>query len=74
MSAKQKDVGSSLIIDQFFCAALWHFFSQIFLMSPKGPAFNFFDILQQNGLSKNPKWSPLLDFRHYATYRRLQKK
>ena len=31
-------------------------------MSPKGPPFNFFDILQQNGRSKNPKGSPLLHF------------
>ena len=42
-------------------------------MSPKGPPFNFFDILRQNGRSKNPKGSPFHIFRHYATYRRLQK-
>ena len=33
-----------------------------FLMSPKCPPFIFFDILQQNGRSKNPKGSPLLHF------------
>ena len=30
-------------------------FSQIFLMSPKGPPFQFFSILQKNGCSKNFK-------------------
>ena len=31
-------------------------------MSPKGPPFNYFDILQQNGRSKNPKGSPFTFF------------
>ena len=31
-------------------------------MSPKGPPFSFFDILQQNGRPKNPKGCPFLHF------------
>ena len=76
ISAKQKDVGSNLTLYQFFCACNFGFvrlFFAIFLLSTKGPHFNFFDILQQNGRSKNLKESPLYIFRHYATYRRLQK-
>ena len=34
---------------------------------------SIFDILQQNGCSKIPKASPFYIFRHYATYRKLQK-
>ena len=34
---------------------------------------SIFDILQQNGCSKNPKAFPFYIFRHYATYRKLQK-
>ena len=48
MSAKQKDMDSGLTFDQFFSACNFGFvrlFSQIFLMTPKGPPFNFFDIL-----------------------------
>ena len=47
-------------------------FPRIFFIAPKVP-HEFFDILQQNGCSKNPKGSPFCIFRHYATYRRLQK-
>ena len=55
MSAKQKDVGSSLILDQIFCAYIFRFvrlFLQIVLMSPKGPPFNFSKKLQQKGRSR----------------------
>ena len=34
---------------------------------------SIFDILQQNGCSKNPKASPFYIFRHYATYRKFKK-
>ena len=52
-------------------SALWDwFFSENFFIVPP----IIFDILQQNGCSKNPKASPLYVFRHYATYRKLQKK
>ena len=40
-----------------FFSALCEFFFEIFL-SPKGPPFKFFDILQQNEVSKNPKSPP----------------
>ena len=43
-------------------------FFRIFLFFP-----SIFDILQQNRCSKNPKASPFYIFRHYATYRKLQK-
>ena len=42
-------------------------------MSSKGPS-NFFSILQKNGFSKTPKGPPFYIFRHYATYRRPEKK
>ena len=41
---------------QFF-SALCIFFSKFFL-SPKGPPFKFFDILQQTEVSKSPKGPP----------------
>ena len=44
-----------------FFSALWYFFSQIFLMSPKGPP-SFFPILQKNGFSKTPKGPPPFTF------------
>ena len=51
-------------------SALWDwFFFRIFLLFLP----SIFDILQQNGCSKNPKASPFYIFRHYATYRKLQK-
>ena len=67
MSAKQKDVGSSLTLGQIFCACNFGFVSLFFanfLMSPKGPPFNFFDSLQQNGRSiqKIPKGPPFTFF------------
>ena len=37
---------------------IFNFFSELFYCSPH----QFFDILQQNGCSKNPKGSPLLHF------------
>ena len=44
------------------------FFFKIFV-SPKGPPFNFFDILQQIGCLKIPKGpSPLSVFRHCETF------
>ena len=42
-------------------------------MSPKCP-LQCFDILQQFDVKKITKGSPFYIFRHYATYRRLQKK
>ena len=63
-------------LTNFFCAGNFGFvrlFSQIFLMSPKGPPFNFFNILQQSGRSKNPKGPPFYIFWHYATHWGLQK-
>ena len=51
-------------------SALWDwFFSEFFLLFLP----SIFDILQQNGCSKNPKASPFYIFWHYATYRKLQK-
>ena len=52
MSAKQKDVGSSLTLDQLFCACNFGFVRLFanFLMSQKGPPFNFFDTWQQSYL------------------------
>ena len=41
------------------------FFSN-FLLSPNGPPFKFFDILQQTSFKK-PKGSPLSSFRHCET-------
>ena len=42
------------------------FFSNFFL-SPNGPPFKFFDILQQTEVSKSPKGPPFLVFRHCET-------
>ena len=76
MSAKQKDVGSSLALDQIFCACYFGFvrlfFANLF-WSPKGPP-SVFLILQKNGCLKNPKGPPFYIFWHCATYRRLRKK
>ena len=49
-SENQKDVGSSLALDQKFLNACNLNFVRLFetfLMSPKGPLFNVFNILQQ---------------------------
>ena len=46
------------------------FFSEFFLLFLP----SIFDILQQNGCSKIPKRPPFYIFRHYATYRKLEKK
>ena len=46
------------------------FFSKFFL-SPKGLPFKFFDILQQTEVSKNPKGTPFLVFRHYETVSKI---
>ena len=43
----------------------YEFFSEHFL-SPKGPLFDVFEILQQTGVSKSPK-APFYIFRHYET-------
>ena len=66
-SAKQKNVGSSLTLDHvhFFVhviSAFWDFFAQIFLIFLHRGFLQLFDILQQNGCSKNPKWSPFTFF------------
>ena len=63
MSAKLKDMGSSLNLDQIFCACTFGFVRLFFRKgSPKGPLFNFFDILQQNGRSKKFQRVPLFAF------------
>ena len=58
MSVKQKDVGSSLTLDHFFCACNFGFvrlfFANLFNVS-KGSPLQFFDIVQQNGVQKIPK-------------------
>ena len=46
------------------------FFSN-FLLSPNGPPFKFFDILQQTEVSKSPKGPPFLVFRHCETFKIL---
>ena len=70
MSAKQKDVGSSPAHDQFFFVQVFsasvRLFSQFFLMSPKGPPFVFFPILQKNGYSKIPKGTLFTFFGKYS--------
>ena len=61
MSAKQKDVGSSLTLDQFFYACNIGFvrlFSANFLMSPKGPPFNFLIFCNRMVVQKIPKRPP----------------
>ena len=42
-----------------------------FLLSPNGPPFKFFDILQQTEVSKSPKGPPFLVFRHCETFKIL---
>ena len=46
------------------------FFSN-FLLSPNGPPFKFFDILQQTEVSKSPKGPSFLVFRHCETFKIL---
>ena len=46
------------------------FFSN-FLLSPNGPPFKFFDILQPTEVSKSPKGPPFLVFRHCETFKIL---
>ena len=53
---------------QFF-SALCDFFWNFFVA--KGPPFKFFDILQQIEVSKSPKGSPFLVFRHYETVSKI---
>ena len=48
-----------------FFSALCDFFSNF--LSPKGPPFKVFDILQQTEVSKSPKGLPFQVFRHYDT-------
>ena len=60
-SAKQEDVDSDLALDQNFFVRYFGFvrlFLANFFHVSKGSALQFFDILQQNGCSKNPKGSP----------------
>ena len=63
-------MGSSLALDQNFLCMFFSivtFFRKFFDVS-NGSSFNlFFDILRQNGCSKNPKGSPFYIFRHYET-------
>ena len=58
--------------------AIWLFLTWIFfgtmrlffencLIVPKGPPFNFFDILEHNRCLKIPKGPPFKIFRHYET-------
>ena len=60
----QKDVGSSPVLDQFFCAGFFRlcetFFANFFNVS-KGSTLHFFSILHKNGRSKPPK-GPFLQF------------
>ena len=63
---------STLRLSPFFrhCeTSNFSFFLNFFIVPP-----SIFDILQQNGCSKNPKGSPFYIFWRFATYRRLQKK
>ena len=58
------------------CATLNFFrhcatFFRNFFLSPKGPPFKFFDILQQTEVSKSPKGPPFLVFRHYETVSKI---
>ena len=53
-----------------FFSALCDFFSN-FLLSPNGPPFKFFDILQQTEVSKSPKGPPFPVFRHCETFKIL---
>ena len=65
MSPKQKDLSSSLTLDHFFVhvdLALWDFFSQTFLMSPKDPPFLFFHFAKE-WMFKNSQ-RPFYIFRH----------
>ena len=42
-------------------------FSENFLIVPKGPPFNFFDLSEHNRCFKIPKGPPFQIFRHYET-------
>ena len=58
------------------CATLSIFFGTVrlffeFFFVAKGPPFTFFDILQQIEVSKSPKGSPFLVFRHYETVSKI---
>ena len=57
-------------LSSFFRHCETDFSSEILFIVPP----SIFDILQQNGCSKNRKASPFYIFWHYATYRKLQKK
>ena len=77
MFAKQKEVGSSLTLDQFFCARNFGFvrlfFANFFNVS-KGSSLQFFLLFcNRMDVQKIPKGALFYIFRHYATYRRLQK-
>ena len=74
---KQKDVGSGLALHQNFfvhvISALRAFF-QNFLEVSKGSSLHFVLFCNRIDVQKIPKGLPSYIFRHYATYRRLQKK
>ena len=42
------------------------------IFSPKGPPFNFFDVLQHNGCQKIAKGLPFYIFRHCDTVQKCQ--
>ena len=66
MSAKQKDVGSSLAhVQKFFVQVFFGFvrlFFAISLMSPKGPPFNFFFYFAKEWMFKTSRMPPLTFF------------
>ena len=73
MKSHSKAEGSTFFdtmrLSSFFRDCETDFFPKFFLLFLP----SIFDILQQNGCSKNPKASPFYIFRHYATYPKLQK-
>ena len=74
MSAKQKYVGSSLTLDQFFCSYFGsgRLFRNFFKWLQRVPSFFFYFV--KDWMFKNSQRPPYYIFRHYATYRRFQKK
>ena len=53
---------------QIFLLNFARLFSEKILMSPRGPPFNFFDVLQQIGCSRRPK-GPFYTFQHCEIFR-----
>ena len=78
--SKGSPLSSFLALWDCFKILIFRFFSKtskIFLnfysMSPKGPPFNFLIFCNRMDVQKIPKGALFYIFRHYATYRRLQK-